>query len=307
MKIAVLGAGAMGGLFASYLCRHNDVTLISRHEEQADLINKEGFTVLEKDGTKEIFHPHALVSTKDMEPQDLVILFVKSMANESVLAANRSLLGPDTYLCTLQNGSGHEEVLRKFVPEDHIILGTTQHNASTKARNITRHGGSGMTHFGGITGDAKRLQRFADCFTSCGLQADVSDRVQEMIWNKMFTNISASALTGALQVPLGYIVKDPYAWSLCCQLIGEAVDVAAALGMHFDREEKIREVRAVCENAPDGLTSIYADLKNGRKTEVDAITGSVVRAGEKTGVPTPGHSFLLKLIHAMEGRSRENS
>lgn len=307
MKIAVLGAGAMGGLFASYLSRRNDVTLVSRHEEQADRINKEGFTVLEKDGRVQVFHLHAVVSTKDMEPQDLVILFVKSMANESVLAANRSLLGPDTYLCTLQNGSGHEDVLKKFVPEDHIILGTTQHNASTEGRNITRHGGSGMTHFGGITGDADRLKRFADCFTSCGLAADVSDKVQEMIWNKMFTNISASALTGALQVPLGYIAKDPYAWSLCCQLISEAVDVASALGMHFDKEEKISEVKAICENAPDGLTSIYADLKNGRKTEVDAITGSVVRAGEKTGVPTPGHSFLLKLIHAMEGRGKANS
>lgn len=164
MKIAVLGAGAMGGLFASYLSQKNDVTLVSHHAEQADLINKNGFTVLEKDGTKQVFHPHAVTSTKGMQPVDLVILFVKSMANESVLAANRSLLGPDTYLCTLQNGSGHENVLKKFVSEDHIVLGTTQHNASTEARNITRHGGSGMTHLGCVTGDASRLQKFADCF-----------------------------------------------------------------------------------------------------------------------------------------------
>ena len=72
------------------------------------------------------------------------------------------------------------------------------------------------------------------------LEADVSDGVQKMIWNKLFTNVSASALTGALQVPLGYISSNEHAWKLCCQLIREAVDAAAGLGMDFDYDEKVR-------------------------------------------------------------------
>jgi len=304
MKIAVLGAGAMGGLYSAYLSRHNEVTVIDVNAQVVEKINADGLEVQEPDGTSQVYHPHAVLSTEGMEPVDLIVVFVKAMFSESALNNNRSIIGPETYLMTLQNGSGHEDMLGKFVPQEHIIIGTTQHNASVAGFGVTKHGGSGMTHMGCVTGDVNRLQKFADAFTACGLDADVSDGVQKMIWNKMFTNVSASALTGALQVPLGYISADENAWKLCCQLIREAVDVAAALGMDFDYDEKVAEVKAVCDKSPNGLTSIYADLRDGRRSEVDTISGSIVRAGVKAGVPTPSHSFLVGLIHAMENRPR---
>ena len=304
MKIAVLGAGAMGGLYSAYLSRHNEVTVIDVNAQVVEKINEDGLEVQEPDGTSQVYHPHAVLSTEGMEPVDLIVVFVKAMFSESALNNNRGIIGPETYLMTLQNGSGHEDMLGKFVPQEHIIIGTTQHNASVAGFGVTKHGGSGMTHMGCVTGDVTRLQKFADAFTACGLDADVSDGVQKMIWNKMFTNVSASALTGALQVPLGFISADEHAWKLCCQLIREAVDVAAALGMDFDYDEKVAEVKAVCDKSPNGLTSIYADLRDGRRSEVDTISGSIVRAGVKAGVPTPSHRFLVDLIHAMENRPR---
>ena len=304
MKIAVLGAGAMGGLYSAYLSRHNEVTVIDVNAQVVEKINADGLEVQEPDGTSQVYHPHAVLSTEGMEPVDLIVVFVKAMFSESALNNNRSIIGQETYLMTLQNGSGHEDMLGKFVPQEHIIIGTTQHNASVAGFGVTKHGGSGMTHMGCVTGDVTRLQKFADAFTACGLDADVSDGVQKMIWNKMFTNVSASALTGALQVPLGFISADEHAWKLCCQLIREAVDVAAALGMDFDYDEKVAEVKAVCDKSPNGLTSIYADLRDGRRSEVDTISGSIVRAGVKAGVPTPSHRFLVDLIHAMENRPR---
>lgn len=304
MKIAVLGAGAMGGLFSSYLSRQNEVTVIDVNPALVEKVTKEGLTVEEPDGSSAVYHPNAVLSTEGMEPVDLIVVFVKAMFSESALNNNKGIIGPDTYLMTLQNGSGHEDMLGKFVPQDHIIIGTTQHNASVAGLGVTRHGGSGMTHMGCVTGSASRLQKFADAFTACGLQADVSDGVQKMIWNKLFTNVSASALTGALQVPLGYISSNEHAWKLCCTLIREAVDAAAGLGMEFDYDEKVAEVKAVCDNSPNGLTSIYADLRDGRRSEVDTISGSVVRAGKKGSVPTPSHEFLVGLIHAMEGRPK---
>lgn len=304
MKIAVLGAGAMGGLYSAYLSRHNEVTVIDVNAQVVEKINEDGLEVQEPDGTSQVYHPHAVLSTEGMAPVDLIVVFVKAMFSESALNNNRGIIGPETYLMTLQNGSGHEDMLGKFVPEEHIIIGTTQHNASVAGFGVTKHGGSGMTHMGCVTGDVTRLQKFADAFTACGLDADVSYGVQKMIWNKMFTNVSASALTGALQVPLGFISADEHAWKLCCQLIREAVDVAAALGMDFDYDEKVAEVKAVCDKSPNGLTSIYADLRDGRRSEVDTISGSIVRAGVKAGVPTPSHRFLVDLIHAMENRPR---
>lgn len=303
MKIAVLGAGAMGGLFSAYLSKHNDVTVIDVSPALVEAVNTGGMRVREPDGSIAAYHPRAALSSDGMGAADLVILFVKSMFSENALAANKNLIGPDTYLMTLQNGSGHEDLLSKFTDEAHIIIGTTQHNANISELGVSNHGGSGVTHLGCVTGDAARLQPVAEAFTACGLEADASNDVRKMIWNKMFTNVSASALTGALQVPMGFIVSDAYAWALCRRLIREAVDVASGMGMEFDYDAKVAEVKAVCENSPNGLTSIYADLKNGRKSEVDTISGSIVRAADKCGIPAPSHAFLVDLIHAMEGKA----
>lgn len=302
MKIVVLGAGAMGGLFGAYLSRKNDVTVVDVNTAVVDKINSEGLEVREPDGSSALYHPHAVTSTQGMEPVDLIVVFLKAAFSESALTANRGIIGPNTHLMTLQNGSGHEDTLGKFVPQENIIIGTTQHNANVAAPGVSNHGGSGITHMGCVVGSASRLQPFADAFTASGLEADVSDDVQKMIWGKMFTNVSASALTAVLQMPLGYISRNEHAWALCSTLIRETVDVAAALGMEFDYEQKLAEVKAVCDNSPNGLTSIYADLRDGRRSEVDTISGSVVRAGKKVGVPTPSHEAVVAIIHAMEGR-----
>ena len=303
MKIVILGAGAMGSLFGAYLSRQNDVTLVDVNPATVENINRDGLVIREPDGTSGVFHPHAVTSTEGMSPADLIMIFLNSRFNESALTANKGIIGPDTYLMTLQNGSGHEAVLSKFVSNEHVIIGSTQHNANLASPGISNHGGSGMTYFGCISGSADRLQSMADNFTACGLEAKVSDQVQKMIWNKMFTNVSASALTAALQMPLGYISSNAHAWNLCCTLIREAVDVATALGMDFDYDEKVAEVKAVCDRSPNGLTSIYNEVKNGRRSEVDTISGSIVRAGQKTGVPTPSHVFVVELIHALEERA----
>ena len=146
MKIAVLGAGAMGGLFSAYLSRQNEVTVIDVNPAVVEKINADGLTVTEPDGASAVYHPHAVLSTEGMAPVDLIVVFVKAMFSESALTNNKGIIGPDTYLMTLQNGSGHEDLLGKFVPQDHIIIGTTQHNASVAGPGATKHGGSGTVH-----------------------------------------------------------------------------------------------------------------------------------------------------------------
>ena len=305
MRIAVLGGGAMGALYGGYLSRKHDVVLVDVNAALVEKINQSGLVIREPDGSEGIFHPAAFTNTQGQAPADVVIVFVKAMYSRSALESNRCLIGPDTYLLTLQNGSGHEDTLKLFTDEAHCVIGTTQHNSAVTGLGEIRHGGSGQTHLGCLTGDASRLQPIADAFTACGLEADCVPNVQKLIWQKMFTNVSASVLTGVLQVPLGFIAENPDAWAVCEALIREAVAVAAGLGLDFDAEEKIAEVRAVCERSPKGLTSIYADLRDGRRSEVDTISGSVVRASERNGVPAPTHRTMVNLVHAMEARDRK--
>ena len=305
MKIAILGAGAMGGLFSAYLSRQHEVTVIDVNAALVEKLRSTGISVEEKDGSEKIYHPNATTDASAMGEVDLVVVFVKAMFSEAALRNNQNIIGPHTYLLTLQNGSGHEDMLLKFADAAHVVIGATQHNASVAGLGAIRHGGSGKTVIGCPCGDSAHLQPIADAFTACDLACEVDSDVQKLIWNKMFTNVSLSALTGALQVPIGFIGTNPYAWNACGTLVREAVDVAAGLGMDFEYDKILADVKTVCENAPNGLTSIYADLRDGRRTEVDTISGSVVRASEKCGVPAPSHAFLVQLIHAMEEKAAQ--
>ena len=304
MKIAVIGAGAMGSIYGGHLSLHNEVSIIDTNQAVVDKINEEGLKI-EENGTVNVYYPKAYTDTSALEPADLVILFVKSIFSKVALAGNQALIGPDTRLLTLQNGAGHENILKEFVSEDRIIIGTTEDNGAVLGTAHVRRGGEGRTNVGMLVEDKNGfLNQVKEAFDCCGFQVAVHENIQKLIWNKLFTNVSLSAVTGILQVDMGYIASDAYAWKLTEQLIHEAVLTAAAAGLEFDEEELTEKVRQTSLNNPQGCTSIRADLRDGRKTEVNTISGAVVSTAAKYGVPVPGHEFVVNMVHAMEGRPR---
>lgn len=304
MRIAVIGAGAMGSIYGGHLSLHNDVYLIDTNQTVVDHINQNGL-ILQEDGRDVTYHPTAVTSTEGIEPVDLVILFVKSLFSKAALTNNKGIIGPDTYLMTLQNGSGHEDILGEFAPENRIIIGTTEDNGAVLGLGHVRRGGSGKTNIGMLTKDTEAfLPKLKECLDSCGFQGNIHENIRQLIWNKLFTNVSLSAVTGVLQVPMGFIAGNEHAWAITKQLIHEAVAVAHGLGLEADEEDITEKVRQTSLNSPEGITSICADLRDGRKTEVNTISGSVVRASKKCGVPAPTHEMIVELVHAMEERGK---
>lgn len=305
MNITVLGAGAMGSLFSGYLSRGNDVTVVDVSDVMVKAIQEHGVRIREKDGTVNTGNPTAVKDSKGLVHQDLIVVFVKSMFTIQALENNRNLIGPDTYIMTLQNGAGHESKLLKFADRNHVIIGSTQHNSSIIEPGFVFHGGSGATSIGLLDGNSESLKAIAENFTECGIECHTENNVQKQIWKKMFTNTAASSLTALYQVPLGFIHTDPEANRLMRQLCKEAVEVANSLGLGFDLEEVINDVEKVCINAPNGYTSIYADIRDGRKSEVDTISGSVVEAARVQGIAVPYHEMVVRRIHEMENRAKE--
>lgn len=304
MNIAILGAGAMGMLFGGYLSQSNSVWLIDINQERIDKILADGLVIRENDGSELVFRPQAALSADGLPLMDLILVFVKAMHTETALAANRRLIGPDTYLMTLQNGVGHESKLLSFADRDHVIIGSTRHNSSVLANAHIHHGGGGETAIGLLDGNSARLLAIAESFRACGFDCQVFDAVKQQIWSKLFVNTAASSLTAILQVPLGFILDDPYACSMMERMAREAVAVANAEGaLSFDAETVIADIKKLLQNARDGYTSIYADLKNGARTEVDGISGAVVEAAHALGVPVPCHEMVVSLIHAMENKT----
>ncbi len=305
LKITVLGAGAMGSLFSGYLSRKNDVTVVDVSGVMVNAINENGVNIKEKDGSVLCCHPKAVKSSVGIGPQGLVIVFVKSMFTITALEGNRNLIGPDTYIMTLQNGAGHESKLLKFADRKHVIIGSTQHNSSVIEPGVIFHGGSGVTSIGLLDGNSESLEAIAKNLTDCGFECHTEENVQKQVWKKLFTNTAASSLTALYQVPLGFIHTDPNANWLMRQLCREAVEVANSLGLGFDLEEVTNDVEKVCINAPNGYTSIYADIRDGRRSEVDTISGSVVEAAHVQGIAVPYHEMVVRCIHALEDKAKE--
>ncbi len=304
MKIVVIGAGAMGSIYGGHLSEKNEVYLVDTNQAVVEQINKEGLQI-DENGVTNTYHPKAVVSTKEIGEADLVILFVKAIFSRAALEGNKGLIGPKTRLLTLQNGAGHEDLLMEFVPKERVVIGTTEDNGAVLGVGHVRRGGVGNTNVGLLVADEEGfLGQLKEAFDGCGFHVKIHENIQQLIWDKLFTNVSLSAVTGILQVDMGYIASNEYAWKMTKKLIHEAVVTAEALGLVCDEEAITAKVKATSEGSPNGITSIRADLEKGRKTEVDTISGAVVRAAAKCGVEVPTHEFVVNMVHAMEGRSK---
>lgn len=306
MRIAVIGAGAMGSIYGGHLSQHNEVYLIDTYDELVQQINAEGL-VLEEDGGSNVYHPRAVQSAEGLPEMDLVILFVKALYSRAALEGNRAMLGRHTRILTLQNGSGHEDILGEFVDREHIIIGTTEDNGAVLGLGHIRRGGVGNTNVGMLCEDREGfLLKLKESFETCGFHVRIHENIQQLIWDKLFTNVSLSAATGILQVKMGYISRNESAWQLTSALLHEAVEVAHAMGLSADEAALAEKIRQTSVNSPEGITSICADLRSGRRTEVDTISGSVVRAAERLGIEVPSHRFVVNMVHAMERRDEES-
>ena len=180
----------------------------------------------------------------------------------------------EVHIDDAQNERVHEYKLLQFADKQHVLIGTTQHNSSVIKPGHINHGGGGLTIIGSLEGGNGKINEIAENFSSSGFETIVSDNVKKQVWTKLFLNTSASSLTAVLQVPLGFILDNPHARSMMHKLATEAVKVAnAECGNEFDAKEVIANIEKVLSNSKDGYTSIYSDVKNGLKTEVDTISG----------------------------------
>lgn len=304
MKIAVLGAGAMGSIYGCHLSLNHEVYMVDTSSSVVEHIKQQGIR-LDENGMENVYCPRAALPQADLGTMDLVLLFVKSLHSRVALSSNQGLIGPNTYVMTLQNGSGHEDILEEFVSRDRIIIGTTEDNGAVLSTGCVRRGGTGNTNIGMLAEDKEEfLPRLKEAFESCGFHVRIHENIQQLIWDKLFTNVSLSAVTAILQVDMGYIAANDHAFHMTKQLIREAAEVARGLGLTADEDEIIEKVRKTSQMSPKGKTSIRSDIEKGRKTEVDNISGSVVRAARKLGIAVPTHEFVVEMIHAMEERSQ---
>ena len=301
MKIAVIGAGAMGSLFGAYLAKAGAaVTVVDVWPEHVAAIRGQGLTLSEAAGD-EVVRLDAALGTGGMEPVDLVILFVKSAATQAAATDAAALLRPGGRVLTLQNRLGNAEVVAEIVGAERVVAGTTAQGATLLGPGRVRHGGSGETHIGRLFGEVDEFcHEVARLLTNAGLPTVVEPDVRSLIWGKLIINTGINALTALLRLRNGQLAELAETRQLLALAVEEAVQVARAAGVLRPYANPLDKVLAVAVAAGQNQSSMLQDILRGSPTEIAVINGAIVREGERLGVATPVNRTLTLLVQALE-------
>ena len=304
MKMAVIGAGAMGSLFGAYLAKAGEaVTVVDIWPDHVAAIRSQGLVLGEETGD-EVVRLDAVLGTDGLAPVDLVILFVKATATRQAAIAAAALLGPGGRVLTLQNGLGNAEVIAETVGGENVLVGTTAQGATLLGPGRIRHGGRGETHIGRLSGDNDSFcAQVAAMLSKAGLPTVVEPDVRSLVWGKLVINTGINALTALLRLRNGQLAEQAETRRLLALAVEEAVLVARAAGVQLPYEDPVEKVLAVAVATGQNQSSMLQDVLRGSPTEIAVINGAIVREGERLGVATPVNRTLTLLVQALENQS----
>ncbi|KVN38974.1 2-dehydropantoate 2-reductase [Burkholderia pyrrocinia] len=306
MKIAILGAGAMGSLFGGLLAEAGEaVTLIDVDDAHLDAIRRDGLRIENDRGDRRVpalraVRPDAAALAHG-EPFDLLIVFTKSLHTRAALGGVRTLLTPHTSVLTLQNGLGNVETLREFVPIERILVGVTTWPADVAGPGHVRSHGDGAIRMMSADGTARPgASAAADALSRAGLACTLDEDVWAAIWEKVAFNAALNtlcAVTGCTVDQLGARDDGP---RLALAIAAETAAVARAKGIAVDAARIAAKVRHAIDAHRGHRPSMLQDVLAGRRTEIESINGAVVAAARETGVAVPHTDTLLGLVRLID-------
>jgi 2-dehydropantoate 2-reductase len=303
MKICFLGSGALGSAIGGALSEAGaDVTLIDQWQEHVDAMNTRGLT-LREDGKDRIVKVKAATSPEGIGPADLVVVLVKSFHTREAVETAGPIIGANTTILSLQNGLGHEDIIAEIVGREKVIGGKTYLGGVLLSPGHVIAGLKGKeTIIGELDGRlTERVQRIAATFNSAGLLLTVSTDIVGTIWDKLLVNVATGALAGITRLPYGGLYEVPEIKACAIAAIAEGMAVAKASGVKLSVSDPEQPWRKAAEGLPaEFKTSMLQSIEKGSRTEIDFINGSVVRWGEKCGVPTPVNQALVACIKGIE-------
>ena len=309
MKIAVLGAGALGCAMGSCLSESgHEVWLINRREDHVETMNTIGLCV-QVNGADRYTPVKAALHASHVAAQigtvDLLLVLVKSFHTREAITSSTSIVGPDTVVLSLQNGLGHEDVLAEVVGRDKVVAGKTYAGGVMLGPGRIIRGTEGKeTYIGELEGRmTDRVQRVAAAFNAAGLITHISDNIMGTIWEKLLVNVATGALSGITRLAYGDLYQVPEVKACALAAVQEAMDVARACGIGLSVNDPEQPwIKAAAGLPPEFKASMLQSLERGSATEVDYVNGSVVRWGQKCGVPTPVNSTLVACLKGIERR-----
>ena len=308
MKIAIIGAGAMGCLFGGKLSvKDNEVWLMDIDEEQIKAINIRGLMIEEKEAInglkKNILYKNlkATSNPKDVGFADLVIIFVKSINTAKAIISNKEIFNESTYILTLQNGLGNVDTIINSAGKSKVIAGTTSHGATMLEKGHIKHAGIGKTIIGELDGKtSKGLEKILQVLKDADIDTEISENIQGVIWDKLLVNIGINAITGICNVKNGAIASNSKLNEIMELAVIEAYEIAKIKGISLNFIDPVKHTLEVSIATAENKSSMLQDVLNSRKTEIEMINGAIVAEGIKYNIDTPVNKMLTNLIQFKE-------
>ncbi|OJW70731.1 MAG: hypothetical protein BGO57_06215 [Sphingomonadales bacterium 63-6] len=306
MKIAIVGAGAMGCLYAAAFHRAGcDVTLVDVNREHIDAINKHGLELETRAGHEVLPLPARL--PQDAEGiMDLVLVFTKVFHTETAMKGAKQLIGPDTYVLTLQNGLGNAERIAAHVPHERVLVGIASLPADLEGPGKVRSMGEGGSRlYPAFTQDEAFASQVAAKLTQGGMTAKLEPKIHEAIWEKAIFNAAMNPLCALTRRTPGFFKEKPEARGMIHAVVEEGTAAANANGYAIS-SKPIQDLTLVSmTDHADHEASMLQDVKAGRRTEVDSINGAIVEAARKAGVEAPVTETLWRMVKLEEAKLAE--
>lgn len=304
MKIAVVGAGGVGGYYGGLLSRAGHEVAFLARGEHLRALRERGLKVDSPHGGFHVSPVSASDSPAEIGPVALTIFSVKTYDTDAAAALMAPLVGPDTTILPLQNGVESAGRLAERYGAGRVLGGATWIASSIAEPGVVRQESAfRRIVLGELDGRmSKRAQVIRDALAETGADVELSGDIDRVLWTKLVFIASFGGLASVTRAPAGPIRQDAEARSLLIRAMHEVQAAAGAKGVTLEEDVVDKTTSFFDGLDPTTTPSMLRDVQAGRRLEHDALNGAIVRAGRAGGVPTPVHEFLwscLRVVDAM--------
>ncbi|MEL6372725.1 MAG: 2-dehydropantoate 2-reductase [Pseudomonadota bacterium] len=303
MKIAVIGCGAMGSVYAALLADQggHEVWAFDTWEEHIAAINRDGLRVEGASGER-VVRVNATSDATALRDCDHVIIATKADGAPAAARTAQAAAKPDATILTIQNGLGSAEEVARVLGTDRIMIGVVGgFGASMRGPGHAHHNGWEFVRLGEMDGGmTDRLSGVKALWESGGFKVLTFDDIHKMVWEKLICNCTYSGPCTLTGLRVGQLQSVPEAWHVASTCAREAYEVARAKGIALDFDDPVAYVRAFGEKIPNSRPSMHQDHMAKRPAEIDNINGAIPREAAALGVETPMNAFVVAVLKARE-------
>ena len=303
MKIAVIGVGAMGSIYAALLAdAGHEVWAVDTWDAHVDAINTTGLRMEGASGDRTLTSIRATTRMSDVGPCDLCLIATKASGVGHAARDAAVVIGKDALVLTIQNGLGAAERIAKHMPIRNVLLGVADgFGASMKGPGHAHHNSMKLIRIGEVEGGlTDRLRQMERVWKDAGFTVRAFENITQLIWEKFLCNVTFSAPCTIFNATIGELMESPEHWHIALGAMQEAHAIARARGIPLSFDDPIAYVTAFGTGMPQARPSMLLDHMAQRVSELDAINGIVPVMGRDAGIPTPYNDTLTAILKQRE-------